>query len=375
MSDSQGRNAPGQETPGPDVKAAETPGGSGSSSSGRDGDAVVGETVGGEGDATEPGPDTPPADATGPEPVPGATSDGPAAEGVPAAADLPAAPAGPADPASAPAADAPAEPAAVTASDAPAAPAAPAAPGAVRPAASDVPAAPAAAPAPSGVPELGDRSYRSAPSAVAGVLLLGLLLWLCIDALFKGHGRAPWYALATVVLAGPLLAAFTLWPSVRANQDRLLVRNPFRTITAPWREVESMAAALSVELRAGGRKFQVWAVPVSLRQRKRANRRTMIARSDSALGASRRDPGPGRFPVGGPGLRSRGGRSGFSQGSDETGPATAWADRVVSELRVMADEAADRPGAVGPVTVTWTWWVIAPAVLGAIALIVLLATG
>jgi hypothetical protein len=235
-----------------------------------------------------------------------------------------------------------------------------------------------AVPTPAPAPAFADRSYRSKPGVAAGVLLLALTLWLCVDALVKGHGRTPWFALATLFLVIPLVTAFTLWPVVRADQDRLLVRNPFRTVTAPWKQVESLQAALSVELRADGKKYQVWAVPVSLRQRKRANRRSMISRADASVIGSRRGQ-DSRFPVGGPGLRSALSRpSGAAYGSaDSAGPGVAWADRAVQELLELRDAAVeqDRDGAGGPVSVSWTWWVVAPAAAGAVALIALLAAG
>ncbi|MFC1438317.1 PH domain-containing protein [Streptacidiphilus sp. N1-10] len=236
-----------------------------------------------------------------------------------------------------------------------------------------------AVPTPSTGPAYADRSYRSRSGVAAGVLLLALALWLCIDALVKGHGKTPWLALATLVLVVPLVSAFTLWPVVRANEDRLVVRNPFRTVTAPWQQVESLQAALSVELRAAGRKYQVWAVPVSLRQRKRANRRSMISKGDASVISSRRGQ-DSRFPVGGPGLRSAFSRSSAPApygSSDSAGPAVAWADRVVTELLELRSRAVEenRAGADGAVAVAWTWWIAAPAVAGAVALIVLLAAG
>ena len=237
-----------------------------------------------------------------------------------------------------------------------------------------------AVPTPAPGPVYADRSYRSKSGMAAGVLLLALTLWLCVDALVKGHGNTPWLALATLVLVAPLVTAFTLWPVVRASEDRLVVRNPFRTVTAPWKQVESLQAALSVELRTdGGKKYQVWAVPVSLRQRKRANRRSMISKGDASVIGSRRGQ-DSRFPAGGPGLRSAFTRSSatVSYGStDDSGPGVAWADRVVQELLELRARAVeqDRAGADGAVAVTWTWWVTAPAVVGAVALIVLLAAG
>ncbi len=232
---------------------------------------------------------------------------------------------------------------------------------------------PAAAAGPGGAaPGYADQVFRSVPSVVAGSVLLLLVLWLAVDAVVVGKGRAPLEGVAVILLLAPLIGGFTVWPCVRANAERLVVRNPFRTITVPWVQVESLQAALSVELRSGGRKFQIWALPVSLRQRKRGNRRAMRELADQGAQGSRRR---GRFgagadypPPGGAGLRTRGAAVPPPGSSD---PNRAWADNVVDQL----NELRERAGApvAGAAVVRWTWWTIVPPVVGAIALVVLLA--
>jgi hypothetical protein len=230
----------------------------------------------------------------------------------------------------------------------------------------------------SAVPGYADRSYRSVPTLVSGVLMVALAIWFCGTAVIEGHGQAPWYGVAALVLLLPLVSAFTIIPCVRANPDRLLLRNPFRTVDVPWSEFESIQAALSVELRAGGRTYQVWAVPVSLHQRKRAGRRAMIVKGDGALQESRRNRSGGgvdaRFPVGGPGLRNRG-RAGAGFGDIGSDTAGAWADRTVAEVRELAAQAEGRPSAKGTVSVVWAWWIVAPTVVGAVAIALLAAVG
>ena len=241
------------------------------------------------------------------------------------------------------------------------------------PATPETPAAPAPdAAGDSAVPVFADRVFRSIPSVAAGALILFLVLWLAIDAIVTGSHRAPLEGAAAILFLVPAIGAYTIWPCVRANAVRLVVRNPLRTITVPWTDVESLQAALSVELRTGGSKYQVWAIPVSLRQRKRGNRRAMKQLGDSSPLTSRRGrlAAGADYPAGGPGLRSRG--SGFG-GFGSSDPTRSWADNVVDQLNEMREQAG-KPTSNGAAVVRWTWWIIAPALVGGLGLVVLLAT-
>ncbi|MEU1403342.1 PH domain-containing protein [Streptomyces sp. NPDC005728] len=208
-----------------------------------------------------------------------------------------------------------------------------------------------------------DLIYRSPLALVAGVLLLVLAGWLGFDALAKGHGRTPWLALASLILIVPLVIAFTLRPAVFAGEDRLRVRNPFRVITLPWGEVASLRSGYTNEVVANsGAKFQLWAIPVSLRDRKKAARRQTRAEK-GAQGGGR----SGGFGLGGfGGLGSLGGGD---------GPTRAETDRIMDDLRQMQDRRGKAKSAQGEVAVRWSYEVIAPAVAGAVLFVVLLATG
>ncbi|GAA5000767.1 PH domain-containing protein [Kitasatospora paranensis] len=198
-------------------------------------------------------------------------------------------------------------------------------------------------------PKYADRVYRSGPGIISGVLLLAVAGWLIGDALVSGTGRTPWVALAAAPVFCLPVIAYTLRPAVYANERRLKVRNPLRTVVAPWAAVEDLRSGYSVELFAGGRKYQVWAVPVSLRQRKSANRRAVRARA-----------------AGEPELKLKPGQS---------DPTRAWSDQVVAELKETAERQAGVPAAAGGVDVRWCWWVIVPTLLGLAALITLIVTG
>jgi hypothetical protein len=188
-------------------------------------------------------------------------------------------------------------------------------------------------------PEYADRSFRSTQGIVGGLLLLGFAAWIGGDALVTGEGRVRWIAVTGLLLVVPLIVAFTFRPVVYANDDRMRVRNPFRTIDLPWAAVADVRAGYSSEvITRDGTKYQLWSVPVSLRERKKAARR-----------------------------QDRGG-----PGDAVEAPRTAGADQTVADLRDLAERCASRPGAQGDPHVRWAYEIIAPALAGLVLLVVLL---
>ncbi|MFI8229563.1 PH domain-containing protein [Streptomyces sp. NPDC085900] len=214
-----------------------------------------------------------------------------------------------------------------------------------------------------------DRVHRSSAGIAGGVLLLAITLWLGIDAIVAGHGRTPWLALAAMILVIPLIVAFTIRPAVQVNDERLRIRNPFRLIVLPWGEVAALRSGYSNEVvDKSGTKYQLWAVPVSLRARKRAARQEARNAADRAAGAS----GVGRR--GGLGGVGRLGAGGFGGGVPD-GATRAPADRVMDDLRETLGERGEKESAQGEVTVRWAYEVAGPALAGAVLLAILVATG
>jgi hypothetical protein len=212
-----------------------------------------------------------------------------------------------------------------------------------------------------------DRIYRSPLALVGGVLLLALVAWLGIDGLIRGHGRTPWLALAGMILLFPLVTAFTLRPAVFANQDRLRVRNPFRVIVLPWGEIETLRSGYSNEaVVKSGTKYQLWAIPVSLRARKKATRRQAQAAAEAARAARGDRPRGGLF----------GGAGGFGVGAGApAGPVRAETDKIMDDLRQDLEQRRAEESAQGEVAARWAYEVIAPAIAGAVLLAILLAIG
>ncbi|MFD5750143.1 PH domain-containing protein [Streptomyces sp. NPDC127033] len=198
-----------------------------------------------------------------------------------------------------------------------------------------------------------DRVFRSGGGIVGGGVLLAIVLWIGVDALVRGTGRTPWLALAGMLCAVPLIVAFSLRPAVFAGADRLRIRNPFRTIVLPWGSVTDIRASYSCEAftRDSG-KFQLWAVPVSLRQRKRAARQQTRRAGD--------DPH---------------GRTSVHADVTDSQSRMATADRTTADLRDLAERSASRATAQGDPVVRWAYEVIAPAAAGFVVLLVLLLVG
>ncbi|MFC9236727.1 PH domain-containing protein [Streptomyces decoyicus] len=191
-----------------------------------------------------------------------------------------------------------------------------------------------------------ERSYRSPAALAGGVLLLLLGGWLGGDALIQGVTQTKLMAVFALLLGVPLVIAYTLRPLVRAGEDRLTVRNPFRTITLPWSAVETLRAAFSTEAVTAAGTYQLWAIPVSLRQRKKASRQARRGAASGPRFGPQVDPGPA---------------------------PRAMADQALEELRELKERAADRESAQGEPVVRWAYAIVAPIVVGAVGLAVMVA--
>lgn len=176
-------------------------------------------------------------------------------------------------------------------------------------------------------------TYRSRPAVFTGVILLAVGAWLVVDSAVRDAGKTTVTVAGVVLAVGAVVVALTLRAAVFAGAERLLIRNPFRTIVVPWGAVTEIRAEYSLEVRTtGDRKFHIWAIPVSLRERKRAMRTNTRTRAENPYGHGHT-----------PGV-----------------PEAALADHAVADFRGMADQFAKT--STGDVRVTWSW-----PILGALA--------
>ncbi|RMI89728.1 hypothetical protein BIU87_29960 [Streptomyces sp. ZS0098] len=216
-----------------------------------------------------------------------------------------------------------------------------------------------------------DRVYRSPAGVVGGALVLAIVAWLGIDAVVVGEGRTPWLALATMLFLVPLVFAYTLRPAVFVNDDGLRVRNPLRLIVLPWGQVASLRSGFSNEVvDDSGTRYQLWALPVSVRARSKAARQDARAARAAARADARAGQG-GSLRGGAVGAADLG--AGAALAAD--GPRRAETDRAMDELRELHERRQGEPGTQGEVTVRWAYEIIAPAVVGAVLLGVLWGLG
>jgi len=183
-------------------------------------------------------------------------------------------------------------------------------------------------------------TYRSRPAMAVGVLLIAVGVWMVIDTLVRGEGTTKWLALAVVVFFAFLVVALTFRAAVEVGPTRLRIRNPFRTIVVPWGALEQVRAEYSVEVRADGKSFHIWAIPVSLRERKRALRQQSRSAAENPFGLGSRDA-----------------------------PGLSRADQLVDDLRGMGEQFAKK--STGPVEVAWSIEILAGLAVSAVAAVVI----
>jgi hypothetical protein len=229
-------------------------------------------------------------------------------------------------------------------------------------------------------------TYRTVGSLVTGLLLIvfGLIGFLAFG---FGAGRHPLGAAIAFLLA---VAGFVggLYPAAYSYRERFVIRNPFRLITVPWPRMAEATARLSMvvttreaaddaetEALTGEKKktpkFTVWAVPVSMHDRRKADRNTAKQAREVRNAAMRaaRGSNPDAMMHGGIGAPSP--SAAARRGENERIESMAFADQAIVEMRDRQRACDTAFDASEPVTVQWTWYTLGAA--GVAVLLVLLA--
>lgn len=131
--------------------------------------------------------------------------------------------------------------------------------------------------------------YRGPAALIGGALVVVFCAFGAIDLLVES-GTQDLVAAAILTLVAVLAALYGVYPAAFAWNDRLVVRNPFRTIELPWDAVTDLSARLSFMAHTERRRFTVWAIPVSLRERRRSERSRLRDLSQSQRLAKRGVP-------------------------------------------------------------------------------------
>ncbi len=168
--------------------------------------------------------------------------------------------------------------------------------------------------------------YRGFGALIGGALVTLFCLGGAID-LIAQEGSVDLVGAAILFLVAALAFAYGVYPAAFAHEDRLVVRNPIRTITLPWSAVTNLTAKLSFIAHTEKTRYTVWSVPVSLRDRRKIERARLrdLTRQQREDARSRRRGAPmGQYVMdGGPARRG---------GGFEAVEKMSFADQAVSEM-------------------------------------------
>ncbi len=165
--------------------------------------------------------------------------------------------------------------------------------------------------------------YRGAAALIGGAIVAVLCAVLAID-LMAVSGTKDLVGAAILMFVAVLAWLFGVYPAAFSWSDRLVVRNPFRTIDLPWHIVVDLNARLSFMAHTETKRFTVWAIPVSLRERRRSERHKM-RESSQAQRMARRGLSPDLFG------------SSTSRRPYDPIASLSFADQAISEMNVKRE--------------------------------------
>lgn len=215
-------------------------------------------------------------------------------------------------------------------------------------------------------------SYRTAGSLGTGVLLVvfGVIFLVAFGLGSEKHPVGATIGLVMIV-AGVVGG---IYPAAFSYAEHLLIRNPFRRIEIAWPRVESVTARLStvvetVPEEGKAQKFTIWAIPVSMHERRKADRaaakQVRQVRSEAANQANRAGGGGRGMGAAGYGRPPR--------MREDPVESMAFADQAVVEMKDRQRACPTSAEQAAPTKVTWTWFTLAPFVVSVGLLVAALA--
>jgi hypothetical protein len=138
--------------------------------------------------------------------------------------------------------------------------------------------------------------YRSGSALVFGGIFAALCVAAAVDLVVE-TGTADLVGAAVLLVVAGVAVVFGPYPAAFAGEDGLRIRNPFRLIVMPWPSVTDVKAGLSFVAFNEKRKYTVYAIPVSLRDMRRADKQRYrdLARKQREVGRAASGRGGGGF--------------------------------------------------------------------------------
>lgn len=168
--------------------------------------------------------------------------------------------------------------------------------------------------------------YRGAGTFFGGLVVVVLCLLGALDLVIEA-GSTDLAGAAVMLLVASLAFVYGVYPAAFSSPDALVVRNPFRTITLSWPAVTEIAARLSFLVYTEKTKFTVWAIPVSLRERRKLERDRMKSVSRERREAQR---------------DARGGSNRPPRPAPDRMERLTYADQAVAEMQARRDQYAEQ---------------------------------
>ena len=211
--------------------------------------------------------------------------------------------------------------------------------------------------------------YRGPGAVFGGAIVFLFCLGGGLDLLIE-EGTADLVGVSVLFLVAALGFAYGVYPAAFSGPDALVVRNPLRTIALPWSIVTKVSAQLSFIAFTTGQRYTVWAVPVSIRDRRKAERTRLRELSRQARGDRQR---AGGFSFGAPRTSST------SREIDRL----SYADQALSEMGARREAWCDRngidpeaePTSTEPPVITWNVTTLAPIAVCALFVIIAAIVG
>jgi hypothetical protein len=173
--------------------------------------------------------------------------------------------------------------------------------------------------------------YRSVAALLGGILAAAFCLYGAVDLLVES-GSVDLIGVAVLLLVSALALVFGVYPAAFSDDEGLLVRNPFRTVRLPWDAVTDLSAHLSFVVQTNGARFTVFSIPVSLRERRKAEKTRLREVAQAHRAARRGGTSGGTF-----------GQQSYSQQRyEERIERLAFADQAISEMNVRREAHAAR---------------------------------